>query len=119
MLAPLRSRETAPTVGIGCLVRLIAVFAARISPHNRMLLSCLGTITTGETQSVGVSSGIFSMIYILALIFVSHFRLCGVNEMVFVAVAVQQEILCCQWLNQPVDSLVFPIHETRVRVYSK
>ena len=61
MLAPLSSRETASTVGIGCLVRLIAVFAARISPHNRMLLSCLGTITTGETQSVGVSSGIFSM----------------------------------------------------------
>ena len=35
--------------------------------------------------------------------------------MVFVAVAVQQEILCCEWLNQPVDSLVFQIHETRVR----
>ena len=53
--APFSSMETDSRVGIGCLVRLMTVFASRI------LLFCLGTITTGETHSVGVFSGIFSM----------------------------------------------------------
>ena len=58
--APLSSMETDSRVGIGCLLRLMTVFATRISTHREILLFCLlGTITTGETHSVGVLSGIF------------------------------------------------------------
>ena len=58
---PLSSRETDSRVGMGCLVCLMAVLATCISTHCRMLLFRLGTITTGETHSVGYLSGIFSI----------------------------------------------------------
>ena len=44
--APLSSRETDSRVGMGCLVRLMAVLATRISTHSLMLLFRLGTIGT-------------------------------------------------------------------------
>ncbi len=69
--APLSSVETDSRVGTGCLVRLMVVFAARILTHIRILLSCLGAITAGETHSVGVFSGTFSMMSSCSNLYIS------------------------------------------------
>ena len=88
--APLSSMETDSRGGIGCLVRLMAVFATRISTHSRILLFCSGTITTGETHSVGVFSGILSMMSSCSNFLLSHFQLSDVDGMVSFAESVRQ-----------------------------
>ena len=61
-LAPFNSCEMSCTVGMGCRIRLIAVFAARMSIHRRILSSFFGTMTIGDIHSVASVSGTRLMI---------------------------------------------------------
>ena len=60
-LAPLRSIEMSRTVGTGRQTRFIALFAALISTHKRILSFFFGTITTGDIKGVSSVSGTFSI----------------------------------------------------------
>ena len=66
--------ESDSRVGVGCLVRLMAVFAAHmhINAQTNFIVLLIGMLTTGEIHSVGVFSGTFSMISSCSSQFISY-----------------------------------------------